>query len=415
MILILGYIKNIMMYNDVIITGLGVVTALGRGVGENLDSLIASRSGIAPLTLFTSNHEVVVGEVGLSNSQIADILSLAQDKVYSRTTLLGLLAAKEAYEDAGFPGLSAAERSELKIGLISATSVGGMDVSENFYKEYRLDKSKGKLRDLLGHDCGASTEKIADYLKADDFVSTVSTACSSANNAIMLGARMIKLGMLDVVVAGGTDALSRFTVNGFHSLGILDKNWCRPFDDTRAGLNLGEGAGYVVLQRADLDHRKVYGKICGYANANDAFHQTASSSHGEGAYLAMFGALESSGLKPGDISYVNAHGTGTPNNDSSEGAALLRIFGNDLPPFSSTKGYTGHTLAAAGGVESVFSLLSLKHGYIWPNLHFKEEMSDVAVVPVKDLISECSMDYVLENSFGFGGNCTTLIYGSYKG
>lgn len=404
-----------MMYNDVIVTGLGVVTALGRGVGENLNALIASKSGIAPLTLFATNHEVVVGEVRLSNMQMADILSLAQSKVYSRTTLLGLLAAKEAYDDSGFSKLNFKERSALKIGLISATSVGGMDVSENFYKEYRLDKNKGKLRDLLGHDCGASTEKIAAYLNADDFVSTVSTACSSANNAIMLGARMIKLGMLDVVVAGGTDSLSRFTVNGFHSLGILDKNWCRPFDDTRAGLNLGEGSGYVVLQRADLRHGKAYGKIYGYANANDAFHQTASSSQGEGAYLAMYGALRSSGLKSGDISYVNAHGTGTPNNDSSEGSALLRIFGDNLPPFSSTKGYTGHTLAAAGGVESVFSLLSLKHGYIWPNLHFEKEMSDVAVVPVKKLISGCCMDFVLENSFGFGGNCTTLIYGSYKG
>ncbi len=402
------------MCNDVIITGLGLITALGKGVGKNLEALIASRSGIVPLALFASNHEVVVGEVTLSNAQMADILFLAQDKVYSRTTLFGLLAAKEAYDDAGFSTLSIKERSALKIGLISATSVGGMDVSENFYKEYRLDKSKGKLRDLLGHDCGASTEKIADYLKADDFVSTVSTACSSANNAIMLGARMIKHGMLDVVVAGGTDSLSRFTVNGFHSLGILDKTWCRPFDDTRAGLNLGEGAGYVVLQRADLDHGKVYGKISGYANANDAFHQTASSSHGEGAYLAMSGAIESSGLKPGDISYVNAHGTGTPNNDSSEGAALRRIFGNELPPFSSTKGYTGHTLAAAGGVESVFSLLSLKHGYIWPNLHFNTPMSEVDAIPVNNLISNCKINFVLENSFGFGGNCTTLIYGSYN-
>ncbi len=403
------------MYNDVIITGLGVVTALGKGVGENLDALVSSKGGIAPLTLFATNHEVVVGEVRMSNEQIVDILSLTKGKIYSRTTLLGLLAAKDAYDDAGYSELNQKERSALKIGLISATSVGGMDVSENFYKEYRIDKSKGKLRDLLGHDCGASTEKIAAYLNADDFVSTVSTACSSANNAIMLGARMIKLGLLDVVVAGGTDSLSRFTVNGFHSLGILDKNRCRPFDDTRAGLNLGEGAGYVVLQRSDIPHHKAYGKICGYANANDAFHQTASSSQGEGAYLAMHGALRSSGLNPRDISYVNAHGTGTPNNDSSEGAALIRIFGDKLPPFSSTKGYTGHTLAAAGGVESVFSLLSLKYGYIWPNLHFNTEMSDVAVVPVKDLISDRSLNFVLENSFGFGGNCTTLIYGSYNG
>jgi len=403
-----------MMGRDVIVTGLGVVSALGAGVKSNLNSLIDGKSGIGPLTLFGTNHEVVVGEVRLSNMEMVKMLGLHPDKVHSRTTLLGLLAAREAFEDSGLAAISDIERKKLRIGLISSTSVGGMDISENFYKEYRLDNNKGKLRELIGHDCGASTDKIADYIKADDFVTTLSTACSSANNAIMLGTRMIRQGMLDVVVAGGTDALSRFTVNGFHSLGILDKNWCRPFDDTRAGLNLGEGAGFIVLQRSDLAHGEVYGRVCGYANANDAFHQTASSSHGEGAFQAMSKALIVGGLEPGDISYVNAHGTGTPNNDASEGAALVRIFGTQVPPFSSTKGYTGHTLAAAGGVESVFSLLSLQYGYIWPNLHFGTKMSDIPVIPVTELRTPLELNYVLENSFGFGGNCTTLIFGSYN-
>lgn len=402
------------MERDVIVTGLGVISALGAGVRPNLDSLLEGRSGIGPLTLFHTNHEVVVGEVKLSNGEMIERLGLPFGKIHSRTSLLGLMAAKEAYEDAGMNKLSVSERKKLKIGVISSTSVGGMDVSENFYKEYRIDKRRGRLRELIGHDCGASTNNIAEYLGADDFVSTVSTACSSACNTIMLGARMIKEGLLDVVVAGGTDSLSLFTINGFYSLGILDKLNCRPFDDTRAGLNIGEGAGFILLQSSELSHDKVYGKICGYANANDAFHQTASSSHGEGAGLAMSEALEMSGVRADEISYINAHGTGTPNNDSSESNAIIRIFGNNPPSFSSTKGFTGHTLAAAGGVESVFSLLSLHHGYIWPNLNFSTQMSDVGITPAMNIIGPSEVSYVLKNSFGFGGNCSTLIFGLYK-
>jgi len=400
-----------MMDNKVIVSGLGVISALGVGVNENLDSLMTLKSGIGPITLFQTNHDVMVGEVRLGNMEMIEMLCLDSSKRYSRTALLGLIAAREAYSDSGFLFLGQQERMRLKIGVISSTSVGGMDVSENFYREYRLDKSKGRLRDLIGHDCGSSTKIIADYLKADDFVSTVSTACSSASNAIMLGTRMIKNGLLDVAVVGGTDSLSRFTVNGFYSLGILDKEQCRPFDETRAGLNIGEGAGYLIIQRSDIPHEKTYGEVCGYANANDAYHQTASSSDGTGAYLAMSGALEVSGLSPDDISIVHAHGTGTPNNDASEGSALLRIFGNNVPLFSSTKSYTGHTLAAVGGVESVFSLLSLKYGYVWPNLNFRVRMKDVDVMPVVELVSGMDLKYVLKNSFGFGGNCTTLIFG----
>jgi len=204
------------MERDVIVTGLGVISALGAGVRTNLDSLLEGRSGIGPLTLFHTNHEVVVGEVKLSNGEMIERLGLPFGKIHSRTSLLGLMAAKEAYEDAGMNKLSVSERKKLKIGVVSSTSVGGMDVSENFYKEYRIDKRRGRLRELIGHDCGASTNNIAEYLGADDFVSTVSTACSSACNAIMLGARMIKEGLLDVVVAGGTDSLSLFTINGFY-------------------------------------------------------------------------------------------------------------------------------------------------------------------------------------------------------
>ncbi|MEZ7954647.1 MAG: beta-ketoacyl synthase N-terminal-like domain-containing protein, partial [Bacteroidales bacterium] len=225
------------MANDVFVAGLGCISALGYGVEKQIESLVSGKSGIVPLTLFETMHEVVAGEVALSNTELREMLKLSAGKEYSRTTLLGLAAAKEALEDSGL------NPSEHRIGLISATSVGGMDISELFYREYLPDNGRGRLRQLTGHDCGASTQFIYDHLGLNSFCTTINTACSSANNAIMLGSRMIKAGMVDAVIAGGTDSLCRFTVNGFSSLGILDSKYCRPFDATREGLNLGEGAG----------------------------------------------------------------------------------------------------------------------------------------------------------------------------
>lgn len=392
------------MANDVFVAGLGCISALGYGVEKQIESLVSGKSGIVPLTLFETMHEVVAGEVALSNTELREMLKLSAGKEYSRTTLLGLAAAKEALEDSGL------NPSEHRIGLISATSVGGMDISELFYREYLPDNGRGRLRQLTGHDCGASTQFIYDHLGLNSFCTTINTACSSANNAIMLGSRMIKAGMVDAVIAGGTDSLCRFTVNGFSSLGILDSKYCRPFDATREGLNLGEGAGYLLLVSDKLKSAKRYSRVAGYSNTNDAFHQTASSASGEGAYMAMSGALEMSHLDKSEIGYINVHGTGTPNNDSSEATALKRLFGENIPPYSSTKGFTGHTLGAAGGIESVFTVLSIYGGYIWPNLNFSERMEECDVPPQTSVEREVEIRSAMTNSFGFGGNCTTLIF-----
>lgn len=219
--------------------------------------------------------------------------------------------------------------------------------------------------------------------------------------------------MLDVVIAGGVDALTKFTLNGFNTLLILDKEFCKPFDANRQGLNLGEGAGYVVLvsdKVAATLNKQPYCKLTGYNNSNDAFHQTASSPDGTGSYMAMQGALKKSGLEPKDIDYINLHGTGTPNNDSAEGTAIKRVFDPVYPPMSSTKSYTGHTLGASGGIEAVFSILAIKHGIIYPNLRFQTRMDELPVEPVKNFISGQKIKNVMSNSFGFGGNCTSLIF-----
>ena len=208
------------------------------------------------------------------------------------------------------------------------------------------------------------------------------------------------------MVAGGTDALCRFTLNGFNSLSVLDREPCRPFDATRAGLNLGEGAGYLVLTH-ERPGMRTYCRLAGYANANDAYHQTASSQTGEGAYRAMAGALAQSGLRC--VDYINVHGTATPNNDLTEGTALRRLFGGQVPPFSSTKGYTGHALAAAGGIEAVLAVLAITHGLRYGNPGFAEPIPELGLRPVART-QEADVRSVLSNSFGFGGNCCSLIF-----
>ncbi len=381
-----------------------MVSALGVGVEENIASIREGRSGVSPYaSVLLTGHRLPVAELRLTNEQLHEVAAIPAEAHLSRTALLGILAVREAMEDAGLD-------SAVRIGLVSSTSVGGMDLTEHFFEDFMQDEAKGRLRDARMHDCAASTEAIVRHCGINAYHTTISTACSSAANAVIVGERLLRHNVVDAVVVGGCDALSAFTLNGFKSLMILDEHPCRPFDQSRAGLNLGEGAGYIVLQR-EADATKHYCYFKGGTNRNDANHQTASSPEGDGAYLAMKGALETSGVKAEQVSYVNVHGTGTANNDASEGAALRRLFGQSIPPFSSTKAFTGHTLAAAGGIEAVLSVLAVARGYVYPNLNFTTPIEESGLVPQTAFSEGADVQNVLTNSFGFGGNCTSLLFG----
>jgi len=401
------------MYDKVFIAGIGAVSAIGMNADETLSSLKTSRHGVGQVDFIDTIYKgkIPFAEIKKSNRELKENLDLDPDTIITRTSLFGMTAAREALINAGL------ELSRWRCGLVSATSVGGMDLSERFYDEFYADHNAGDINGVRGHDCADSTEHIASFLGIKDYLATISTACSSSANAIMFGSRLIKNNVVDVVVAGGTDSLTRFTLNGFNTLMILDKNHCRPFDATRAGLNLGEGAGYLVLVSEKVlkeMNNMPLAEVKGFGNANDAYHQTASSPDGQGAFLAMTKALEMSGLQPHEIDYINVHGTGTGNNDLSEGVAMKRIFGDNITLFSSTKPFTGHTLGAAGGLEAVISVLAIQHKMIFPNLNFSEPIPELGFSPVVKLIENCKVGHVLSNSFGFGGNNSTLVISAIK-
>lgn len=396
------------MSQPVFIAGVGVISAIGNTTAQNLLSLERAETGIAAIKYLDTEHhdEFPVGEVKLSNDELADLSGF--NTSISRTAMLSLIAAREALTDAGISNFAG-----LRSGFISANTVGGMDKTEDFFREFLPDNTKGRLRNAVNHECGAVTNLVADKLGIRHYVSTISTACSSSANAIMYGARLIKNNMLDVVIAGGTDALTRFTLNGFNTLMILDKQPCQPFDANRRGLNLGEGAGYVVLvseRIASSLKKELYCTLSGYHNANDAYHQTASSPGGTGSLLAMQGALQKAGLQPSDIAYINLHGTGTQNNDSSESAAINTLFASHYPKMSSTKAFTGHTLGASGGIEAVFSALAIQRGLVYPNLRFETPIEGLPFAPETMFSKQPELKHVLSNSFGFGGNCSSLIF-----
>ena len=395
------------MGKGVAITGMGIISSIGNTVEENYQSLLQKTPGISKIEGISTIHKdhIKVGEIKISNEDLSDLLNLPSSNNYSRTALLAEIAAKEALKNAGIRDVNS-----YNTGLISATSVGGMDLTEKYF--YSLFEEEKNRKYIESHSAGNSSTKIANSLGITGFVSTISTACSSAANSIMLGARMIKAGKLDRVIVGGADCLSKFTINGFKTLMILSETNCKPFDANRTGLNLGEAAAFLVLESdacVKADNKKVLGYVSGYANANDAFHQTASSVDGEGATLAMKKALKVAGLCSGDIDYINAHGTATENNDASESQAIRRVFGDNLPKVSSTKAYTGHTLAAAAAIEAVYSVMALQNNLVFPNLNFETPIKETNIIPETELLQK-DLHHVLSNSFGFGGNCSTLIF-----
>ena len=352
------------MRKPIVITGCGMIAASKISKIKHLDF---------------EDFPYPVGEVDMTNQQLKTHLDIPSATEIGRTTLLGIYALQQAIVNAGITSKTPGKKI-----LISGTTAGEMDLTEKYWHDINNHADI-----LLRHDCGSCTENIAQHFGFIDECTTISTACSSGANAILEGAELLESGEADIVFAGGAEALTKFHLSGFASLMILDREVCRPFAPDRAGLNLGEGAAYLAMEteeQAKARGAKILCYFAGGGNACDAYHQTASSPEGEGAYLAMTQALADANISATDIQYVNAHGTGTINNDQSEMAALHRIFGDNLPKVESTKSITGHTTSAAGAIEAAICIQKMQDNPDWK--------------------------YVMDNSFGFGGNDTSIIFSS---
>ncbi len=361
------------------ITGIGIISALGVGAEANRERLLAGESCVAPAQILPTEHkEWPVGEVGLSNAQLKRLAGQDENAELNRNVLLGMIALREAITDSQLT-------TDMLAGmqLLNGTTVGGMDLTERHYAEWQQGDFSN-LDAILQHEAGMTAMMLQQCFGMADST-TISTACSSALNAIVTGAMLIRAGIEKRVIAGGTEALTRFHLNGFGALGILSKEVCKPFSPDRDGINLGEGAAYLVLEDADEAKKrgaKIYAYIAGYGNRCDAYHPTASSPDGDGAYDAMAHALRMSGISFASIPYLNAHGTATPNNDASEMHAIYRLFGENPPLTESTKPLTGHTTSASGSIELCFTIWRMQaNGY----------------------------RYAMSNAFGFGGNDTSVI------
>ncbi|MEO6315793.1 MAG: beta-ketoacyl-[acyl-carrier-protein] synthase family protein [Chitinophagaceae bacterium] len=389
----------------IFVTGMGCISAIGNSVKENRTALLQGNCGIGSLELFPTKYASLLpfGEIKISNTSLQEKLN-AREAGLTRTTLLALHAFEEAIADAALP---AQQLKEFGTALIGASTVGGMCLTDELYND--ANKTANGSDYLASYDCASVNMYLQKRYGINGVINTINTACSSSANSILYGARLIKNGFAERAIVGGVDSLAKFTINGFNSLHILAPGKCAPFDEDRKGLNLGEGAAFLVLEKEEAAAgKKRYAELTGYCNSNDAFHASSLSEEGDGPYLSMKGALGVAGILPGAVGFINAHGTGTENNDLSESRAMQRLF-DTVPAFASTKSNTGHTLGAAGAIEAVYSILNLLHQEIYASLNFKNPIEATGLRPVQSY-AKMPLQHVMSNSFGFGGNCASLIF-----
>ena len=392
------------------ITGLGIICAIGRNQTEVWRAICESRAGIRKLTRFPRETfpTDIAAEVDAAVQWLLPV-SRRETKRFSRTDLLAIIATKEALEQAND---SASSPLPLDRAIVSTgTSTGGLLEGEEFYfKRLVVGRRRAPASRVLQQPTSGPSDAVARVFRLGGGVLSNATACASAGAAIGMAADYLRSHHADVAVAGGSDALCRLTYSGFNVLQAVDPEPCTPFGAGRKGITLGEGAAYLILERWDdavARGATILAELCGYGATCDAHHPTAPAEDGRGAEAAIRTALATSGIPT--VDYVNAHGTGTLLNDSSETRAISSALGNAVP-VSSTKSYFGHTLGAAGGVEAVISVLALLNQIAPPTLRLSEPADDCPLDYIPHTPRPMAMSSVLSNTFGFGGSNVSLVF-----
>jgi len=384
------------------ITGAGIVCSIGGNKAEVWQSIVDARACIATLTRFP-------GETFPTDIAAEVSSELPKSRRLSRTDLLAVAAAKEAIEQASENAPLPRERAIVSTG----TSTGGLLEGEDYYfRRIVRGRRRAPVSLVLQQPTSGPSDAVARAFDLGGGVVSNATACASAGAAIGMAADYLRSRHADVAIAGGSDALCRLTYSGFNVLQAVDPQPCAPFDASRKGITLGEGAGYLVLERWDdavARGANILAELCGYGASCDAHHPTAPAEDGRGAEAAMRGALAEAKLAPEAIDYVNAHGTGTTLNDSAETKAIIAALGMGVP-VSSSKSYFGHTLGASGAVEAVVSVLALQHQTAPPTLRLRERAADCTLDYIPGTPRAMPMQNILSNTFGFGGSNVSLLF-----
>ncbi|MCI2768008.1 MAG: beta-ketoacyl-[acyl-carrier-protein] synthase family protein [Citrobacter sp.] len=401
------------MRKRVVITGLGAVSPLGIGHQNFWENICAGKNGITDINYFdVSNFSIKKGGE-IKDFDINNYFdSQKRYDQLSRTCQFSLLATKLAMEDAGL-----ANHCDAKIGVCMGTTMGNQSIIEDdLTSRLKYHSTQNNIEFYPSTNISATVSK---YLKASGPSITIPTACAAGNYAISYGAEMIKDEKVDMAYVGGADGLSRSCFALFHRLGAMSPDFCRPFDKNRQGMMVSEGAGVLVLESLESALNRnayIYAEIIGHGLSCDAYHSTAPHPEGLGATLAMLKALKSANIKANEVSYISAHGTGTKANDSTESKALYRVFKEytDRIPVSSLKSMIGHTMGAASGLEAISSVLTIKNNTIPPTINYTCPDSDCIKNVVPNHKINKDINIVLSNSFAFGGNICSIVFGGVK-
>ena len=396
----------------VVITGIGSVNGFGAGVPAFLAALREGACAIGEMTLFPTagfrTHRAAVAPDPVVPASVPAPLA----RRLSRSDRLALVAAKEAWEGSG---VGEARLARERIAVVIGGTTGGMLEAEETLRRRRAGEiARMPAGRLLAMPVHSTADALASLFDCRGSRLTVATACSSSANSLGLAVDLIQEGRADAALAGGTDAHCKMTYAGFNALQALDPDVCRPFDRRRAGLSLGEGAAMFVLEEAAHAGRRgaeIFAELAGYGTSADAHHMTAPDPEGRGAVAAMRRALAAAGVAADEVDYVNAHGTGTPQNDPIETRAIKAVFGDRAREIlvSSTKSQTGHCLGAAGAIEILATALGMRHGFAPPTVNLEEPDAECDLDYVPGTARERRLCVALSNSYGFGGNNTSVV------
>jgi 3-oxoacyl-[acyl-carrier-protein] synthase II len=394
------------------ITGIGLVSSVGTTRDKTWANLVAGCCGISPMTLFDSQgyRSRIAAQVDVD--ALASRLTPLQCRRWSRSDKFAVLAAREAVADSG---LQTVGLPRDRIGVIVGSSTGDLTRNERYVRaNYEPTSGRKRLTDVWNHFFSTSVDIIAAEFGFEGMRSCIVAACASSTMAIGTGLDAIRLGRVDVVLAGGTDSLALLTFSGFNALKVMDPAACRPFDRGRAGMNIGEGAAVLVLEEmaaAKKRGARIYAEVVGHSLTCEAFHPTSPEPDGNAIASTMERALKDAGVPADSVRHVNAHGTATPHNDRAESRGIRLVFGEGgrRLPVTSVKSMIGHTLGASGGIEAAVTALTVYHGIIPPTIHHDETDPECDVDVVANEAREGRVDCAISTSLAFGGNDAAVV------